>query len=142
MTNLVDYTIKLAQKEGATEVIARLIQSPDYQIRFSNSNIDIAKKWDTNLLEVFIALGRKTTQVDIQDPNEKKIEATMKRAIGFASKLPESQMFAGLEKEIKKHQMVDGLYDKNVENLYETAPELVNVAIKKISTKQHLNWLM
>ncbi len=129
MTNLVDYTIKLAQKEGATEVIARLIQSPDYQIRFSNSNIDIAKKWDTSLLEVFIALGRKTTQVDIQDPNEKKIEATMKRAIGFASKLPESQMFAGLEKEIKKHQIVDGLYDKNVENLYETAPELVNVAI-------------
>ena len=129
MTDLTDYTIKLAQKAGATEVITRLIYSPDYQIRFSNSNIDIAKKWDTSLLEVFIALGRKTTQIDIQDPNEKKIEATIKRAIGFAKKLPDSQMFAGLEKEVKKHQLVDGLYDKNVENLFETAPDMVNVAI-------------
>ncbi|MHA1126424.1 MAG: TldD/PmbA family protein [Candidatus Heimdallarchaeota archaeon] len=129
MTSLADYAVKIAQKNRATEVIARLVKSPDYQIRFSNSNIDITKKWETSLLEIFVAIGRKTTQVDIQNPNEEKIDATIKRAIGFANKLPESQMFAGLEKEVKKHQMIDNLYDKNVENLYETAPDYVNAAI-------------
>jgi len=129
MTDYAEYAVKYAQKNGVTEVIARLIQSPDYQVRFSNSNIDIAKKWETNLLEVFIAMGRKTTNVDIQNPTEKTIEEKLKQTIEFAGKLPDSQMYAGMEKEVKKYQNVDGLYDKKVEDLYETAPELVNVAI-------------
>jgi PmbA protein len=129
MTDYAEHAVKFAQKNGATEVIARLIQSPDYQIRFSNSNIDIAKKWETNILEVFIAIGKKTTNVDIQNPNEKNIEAKLKQTIAFANKLPDSQMYAGMEKEIKKYQNIDGLYDKKVENLYEKAPELVNIAI-------------
>ena len=70
--NFLDLVIDLAQKEGATEVIVKSIKSPSYQIRFSNSNIDISKKWNVNLLEVFLAIGRKTTQVDIQDPTEQK----------------------------------------------------------------------
>ena len=129
MTDLTEFAVKLAQKEGATEVIARMTQSPDYQIRFSNSNIDIAKKWDTSLLEVFVAIGKKTTQVDIQDPNETKVEATIKRAMVFANKLPESQMYVGMEKEIKKYQAIEGLYDKKIEGLFEKAPEFVNIAI-------------
>lgn len=129
MIDYAEYAVKFAQKNGATEVIARLIQSPDYQIRFSNSNIDIAKKWETNLLEVFIAIGKKTTNVDIQNPNEKNIEVKLKQTMEFANKLPDSQMYAGMEKEVKKYQNIEGLYDKKVEDLYEKAPELVNIAI-------------
>ncbi|NHJ46487.1 MAG: TldD/PmbA family protein [Asgard group archaeon] len=127
--NFLDLVIDLAQKEGASEVIVKSIKSPSYQIRFSNSNIDISKKWDVNLLEIFIALGRKTTQVDIPDPTEQKIKETVKRSIHFASKLPDSELYGGMNTDVHKYQPISGLHDKNIDNLYEKAPELVNTAI-------------
>ncbi len=127
--NFTKQTIDLALKEGATEAIAYLTISPNYQIRFSNSNIDIAKKWETSLLEVFLAVGRKITQVDIQDPTPKKIDETIKRAVAFAKKMPDSELYAGMEKEKHSYTAIPGLYDKKTDDLYEKAPEMVNLAI-------------
>ncbi|MHA1556120.1 MAG: hypothetical protein ACTSPM_04215 [Candidatus Heimdallarchaeota archaeon] len=127
--NYPEKVIKLAQKEGATEVIAKLTQNPSYQIRFSNSNIDISKKWDANVLEVFLAVGRKITQVDIQDPTEAKIEKTIPRAVSFAKKMPDSDLYAGMQQKVHSYKKIDGLYDKQIHNLFEKAPEMVNIAI-------------
>ena len=127
--NFPEKVVKLAQKEGATEVIARLTQAPSYQIRFSNSNIDISKKWDYNTLEIFLGVGRKIIQVDIQDPTAEKIEKTIPRAVSFAKKMPDSELYAGMEQKVHKYSKIEGLYDKRIENLYESAPEMVNIAI-------------
>ncbi|MHA1462360.1 MAG: TldD/PmbA family protein [Candidatus Heimdallarchaeota archaeon] len=127
--NYPEKVIKLAHKEGATEVIAKLTQNPSYQIRFSNSNIDISKKWDANVLEVFLAVGRKITQVDIQDPTEAKIEKTIPRAVSFAKKMPDSDLYAGMQQKVHSYKKIDGLYDKRTHSLFEKAPELVNIAI-------------
>jgi len=127
--NYPEKVIKLAQKEGATEAIARLTQTPSYQIRFSNSNIDISKKWDTNILEIFLAVGRKVTQVDVQDPTDAKIEKTITRAVSFAKKMPDSDLYAGMEQKTHTYKNIEGLFDKRSETLYENAPEMVNIAI-------------
>jgi len=128
-TNFTEKAITVAQKEGATEIIAKMTESPSYQIRFSNSNIDIAKKWDTSVLEVFLAVGRKITQVDILDPTEKKIVETIERSVALAKKMPDSELYAGMDKETYNYKKLADLYDKRTENLYEKAPEMVNIAI-------------
>ena len=123
------YTISLAQKQGASEVIARHVFGPEYQIRFSNSKFDISNKWDNSLLEVFLAIGRKITQIDIRDPTKDKIDTSVTRAINFAKKMPDSELYGGMEKEIKPFSQVKGLFDKRIETFYEKAPEIVNAAI-------------
>ncbi|MHA1212131.1 MAG: hypothetical protein ACTSSH_06700, partial [Candidatus Heimdallarchaeota archaeon] len=128
-TNFTEKAITVAQKEGATEIIAKMTESPSYQIRFSNSNIDIAKKWDTSVLEIFLAVGRKITQVDILDPTEKKIVEAIERSVALAKKMPDSELYAGMDKETYNYKKLAGLFDKRTENLYEKAPEMVNVAI-------------
>ncbi|MFW9922956.1 MAG: TldD/PmbA family protein [Candidatus Thorarchaeota archaeon] len=127
--NFTEKVIKLAQKGGATDAIARHTFGPEYQIRFSNSNIDISKKWDNNLLEIFIAIGKKITQVDIQDPTAEKIEKTVTRALSFAKKMPDSGLYEGIETEFKPYVKMSSLYDPLIESLYERAPDLVNTAI-------------
>ncbi len=127
--SLLNLTLSLAQKEGAKEVIVQHSFGPGYQIRFSNSAIDIAKKWDNNTLEVFLAIGRKTTQIDILDPSPTKIREAIPRTMRFLRKMPDSELYAGMEDRVLAYQQLDGLYDKRVEGLYEQAPDLVNGAI-------------
>ncbi len=129
--NFTEKALEVAQKEGATEVIARLVEGPNYQIRFSNSNIDISKQWDQSMLEVFLAIGKKVTQVDIQDPTLSKIEQVVKQATKFAKRMPDSQMYATMESKKHSYKAIDGLYDKSIESFPEKAPEMVNVAIQK-----------
>ncbi|NHJ04476.1 MAG: TldD/PmbA family protein [Candidatus Heimdallarchaeota archaeon] len=126
---LLETAIKTAQTAGATEVISRFIQGPEYQIRFSNSNIDISKKWENSFLEVFVAIGQKTTEVDIQNPSIEKIKENVSKAVNFVKLMPESELYAGMEREIQSYKKIEGLYDKNSENFYTKAPEMVNLVI-------------
>lgn len=133
MNDSADYpkeAITVAQKTGATEVIARMTKGVNYQIRFSNSNIDVSKEWDQSLLEVLIALGRKVTEVDIQDPTPAKIEKFISQAAKFAGNMPDNELYGGIATEKHTYPTTDGLFDKRTINFYEKAPELVNVAIQ------------
>lgn len=122
--------VTVAHKAGATETIALMTKAANYQIRFSNSNIDICKEWDHSLLEVFVALGRKVTEVDIQDPTQAKIEKSISQAAKFASNMPDNRLYGGIETESHTYLRIDGLFDKRITNFHEKAPELVNVAIQ------------
>ncbi|MBD3189908.1 MAG: hypothetical protein GF308_04660 [Candidatus Heimdallarchaeota archaeon] len=129
-TDLLEKVLAVAEAGGATEVIAFLTKGPEYQIRFSNSQIDISKKWANHLLEVFLANGRKVTEVDIPDPTEDQIEEAVSRATKFVQKMPENELYGGIEEATHSYSSIDGLYDKRTVDFYERAPELVNVAIQ------------
>lgn len=122
--------VAAAEKEGASEAIALLTEGVEYQIRFSNSNIDISKQWDHSLLEVLVAVGRKVTEVDIQDPTAQKIEDFVSRATKFAADMPENELYNGIETEKQAYPKIEGIFDKRIEGFYRRAPELVNVAIQ------------
>lgn len=122
--------VAIAEKEGATEAIALLTEGVDYQIRFSNSNIDISKQWDHSLLEVFVAVGRKVTEVDIQHPTAAKIRNFISRAVKFVAGMPENELYHGIETKKHTHPNIKGIFDKQIEGFYQRAPELVNAAIQ------------
>ena len=41
-------------------IIARVVQTKNSQIRFSQNNIDISKRWEELKLELFVVIGEKT----------------------------------------------------------------------------------
>ncbi len=122
--------VDVAEKEGATEAIGLLTKGISYQIRFSNSNIDVSKQWDHNLLEVFVAVGRKVTQVDIPDPTLKRIQESVSKAAHFATNMPDNRLYNGIETETHPYPTIDGIFDHKTEDFYERAPKLVNLAIE------------
>ncbi|MEA2071875.1 MAG: TldD/PmbA family protein [Asgard group archaeon] len=127
---LLKKTIDIAQKNGATETIARYTINPSYQIRFSNSNIDIYKHWESSLLEVFFAFKQKTTQVDILNPTEETVKKNIIEAAKFAKNLPDSQMYTGIYTEKSTYEQISGLYDKAITDFPQNAANYVNNAIQ------------
>lgn len=90
----VERIVRDAFEAGAEEVAARRIESRDRQVRFSRGGVDIVNSWRTVSTGVFIAIGRRTTGVEIkrgEDPKE-----VLEKAVRFCRRLPENKDFAGL----------------------------------------------
>lgn len=134
---LIKLAVSDGLKSGAKEVIADLVEKDLYQIRFSNSAIDVIKNWNTYHLDLFLSkghpfsLGRKITTLTIQDPNPKKIERRVPKEVRVLNGLPKSRFYWGMDRENHtSYPKVKGLYDKRVEDLSDRAPELVKKTIE------------
>lgn len=130
--DLLDIALKCALDNGAKEVIVKLVDSKEYQIRFSNSSIDVAKEWNRYFLDVFVSagspfgLGKKINTVTIQDPDVAKIKKRLPGEVKLLKELPRSKLFHGIDSTgHDKYPDVRGSYDNRIENLSERAPELV-----------------
>jgi len=122
--------IEIAQKKNIDEVIAQRIKGKTYQIRFSNSLIDNSKIWSNDILELFLAKGKRTTQIDIEAPTPTKIRNIITKASEFLLKLPESFLYNGMESNLHTYKKLEQIFDSKIMNFSEKAPELVNAAIQ------------
>ncbi|MBD3256271.1 MAG: hypothetical protein GF383_14330 [Candidatus Lokiarchaeota archaeon] len=127
--DLLDISVDIAKQNGAKSVIAKLINRKEHQIRFSNSQIDIIKEWNTYYLELFISRGRRINVLEIQNPYEKKIQQEIPKAVRVLKNLPKSLLFWGINKKNHSYRRMKGLYDGKILKFREEAPAHVNAAI-------------
>ncbi len=111
-------------------IIARGMISSGSQIRFSQNSIDIGKRWEELKLETFVVVegtrvGYSERSVTSEDAARKAVDDT----IAFATRLPESMFFAGVEENVHKYRDLKGAYDPRIDDFTEMAPEFVNSAI-------------
>ncbi len=134
--NLLKAAVDCALSSGAKEVIAKLVQEDEHQIRFSNSSIDVTKEWNRYYLDIFMSsghpfgIGKKINTVTIQDPSIKKITSMLPKEVRILKGLPRSKLYWGMDKTTyKDYPKVKGLYDNRIENMSQIAPELVKETI-------------
>ena len=126
---ILEKSVEIARSEGAKEVVVKLIKKKEHQIRFSNSAIDISKQWNTNLLEVFLSIGRKTSFIKIQNPSIELINEKISKAIVSLRALPKSFLYWGMDKKNYEYTSIDGLYDSGIREFSDNAPDFVNATI-------------
>ncbi len=129
-SELLKLAIKTGEAGGATEVIARMIRGKRYQIRFSNSAIDVSKEWHQDIMEVFASNNGQISVGEIQAPTPPKIETGVNQLAKFVSKLPMTPIFAGIEENAQKIEEITGLFDPKIFDFAARAPGLVNTAIQ------------
>ena len=122
---LLTKTIELTQTLGYQEALAQYEQGYEWQIRFSNSAQDIYKRWNLDNIEIFIMKDQKTTTVQVESPTLDSIENTLRNTLKFLESSPPSQMYQGMESEVKPYPQISGLFDSRSKSLHERAPELV-----------------
>ncbi|MGY5874846.1 MAG: TldD/PmbA family protein [Candidatus Thorarchaeota archaeon] len=129
IATLVDLAI--TQTEGKVDAaIARLTKSCGSQIRFSQSSIDISKRWEEKKLQLFVVLdGTKTGFSETPVASADDVRAVVDDTIEFSKHLPESVFFAGLEESVHEYEIKEGHYDEKIDSFTEKAPEIVNSAI-------------
>ncbi len=131
--DLLKKAVDIAKREGARDIIANLVNKKEYQIRFSNSMIDIIKEWNLNELELFISIGRllhRFSVFSIQNPTLDNIKEILPKKIRGLKEVPWSPLFWGMEKNQQSYSSTEGFFDSKIETFSEKAPELVNTAIQ------------
>lgn len=135
---ILTYALKTALNEGIEEIILRRNIGKNYQIRFSNSAIDISKIWNKDVLEIFLAKDQRTTQIDIETPTPKTIKKIIENTANYLNKLPKNNLYGGMETQQHSYHTIKGLFDKRISEFSEKAPEYINSAIEAgLSEKIH-----
>jgi PmbA protein len=127
--SFVDLAVNRAS-EKCESAIARGVLASVSQIRFSQNRIDIAKQWES--LEFVLFVNTEGAKIGIAErsvTSEKEVRILVDDTIGFTQALPESQFFAGIEKDTGKYEALKKRYDSGFDDFAEEAPSVVNSAI-------------
>lgn len=92
---MIDYAIKLFEENGV-EGIARCVTSRDKQVRFYNGRIEILKEWNERVMHIFMAKGKKTISMEIDNPDKRKIKYSVERGLKLLPKMADVE-FYGIE---------------------------------------------
>jgi PmbA protein len=135
LQTFVDFAVDYA--ENKTEgIVVHGIESSRSQIRFSQSAIDINKRWRELKLEIFLILkGAQIGSIEQSVSNKDEVRDAINTTLEFTIILPESQFFAGIEESVREYAPVRRVFDEKIDEFTVQAPEIVNSAIDAAVTK-------
>jgi PmbA protein len=126
----VDLAVDYGQKLNVDLIIARGFACIDNQIRFSQNKIDISKEWHSNLLELLIVMEKNHVVIgEVSPTSDDQLRDRIKAMLDFAKKVTPSPFYQGAEEKIGKYPSLEGLYDSNIKNYKEKAPQSINSCI-------------
>jgi PmbA protein len=130
LKTLVDYAIEYGSKK-TDSIIARVTNSKNTQIRFSQNKIDISKRWEELRVELFVVQGEKTGTTIRPVSSSEDIKKTIDDTIKFTNYLPDSMFFAGLEDSTHSYPQVGQRFDSKIDDFAEKSPEVINSVINE-----------
>ncbi|NHJ23866.1 MAG: TldD/PmbA family protein [Candidatus Lokiarchaeota archaeon] len=109
----------------------------EHQIRFSNSQIDINKRWDEVKLDLFLSRKRRTLEITINDLSDTNIEQTLTHCDKLLNILKINTNFKKLPEGPFRYdsEIQNNIYDPKVTKLDEQAVDIVQEATD-LSLKQ------
>lgn len=128
LKTLADYAIDYGSKK-TDAIIARVIQTKNSQIRFSQNNIDISKRWETLKIELFVVDGEKTGTTDQSITSQVDVKRVVDDTVAFTKLLPDSMFYAGLEDKAHSYSELKGQYDAKIDSFAEKTPGVINSVI-------------
>jgi PmbA protein len=130
MLDISKSVVKKAQKLGAEDVVAQTIHSQNEQIRFSQNEIDIAKRWNNTSVGVFLSYKRRVVASEIK--NLDKVDETLESLLRFARASRENPDYGGIAR--GKFKYARTAYDKKIaalSNPHKYVFEAVDAALKQ-----------
>lgn len=128
--NLLQVAIDIAKSSGAKDVIAKMTLGKEYQIRFSNSAIDLSTQWNRDVLELFLSIGRRVDVISIPNPTESILKQDIPKAVEKLRSASRTLLYWGMYRKRAESKPLESIYDSKIEDFYEKSPELVNTAIQ------------
>ncbi|MBN2230018.1 MAG: TldD/PmbA family protein [Candidatus Thorarchaeota archaeon] len=129
LKTLVDEAIDYG-KTKTDVIIARVNAAQDSQIRFSQSSIDISKRWNSLQLELFVLVkGKKTGSTVRPVSSVSDVKKAVDDVVTFSEILPDSMFFAGVEDKVQSYPELNGQYDSKIDDFTESSPEVINSVV-------------
>ncbi|HHH78108.1 MAG TPA: TldD/PmbA family protein [Thermoplasmatales archaeon] len=93
---MIHYAVETAEKAGMEDVVARLTERDEKQIKFYRSEIGVIKEWNTSTLELFMARGKKIVSMSIENPDNNKIKKAIERGDGIVRLMAPKEGYGGI----------------------------------------------
>jgi PmbA protein len=121
--------IKLAKKEGATDVAARIEELEWYMLRFSNNSLTVTKSLLENELSIFVCINGKKASCSIMNLSKEAIKEATVKTVKLAKSSMESDLYAPLPKgPFKYDKKFRKIGDDDID--IKKLPEIVKVSIE------------
>lgn len=88
--------IRLAKREGATDVVARVEELEWYMLRFSNNSLTVTKSLLEKELHLFVCVNGKKASCSIMNLSEEAIKEATIKTVKLAKSSRESDLYAPL----------------------------------------------
>ncbi|MHA1699689.1 MAG: TldD/PmbA family protein [Promethearchaeota archaeon] len=116
---------------GCSEVAISIQDVVRHQLRVYNSEIELFKEWNTRTLDVFVSIEGRIGCTTIQNPTINNIEKPLKDFVAFTKGLKPTNLWRGMQDEIRDPTKVRDIYDKRIKDLPDKAPELIRAALEE-----------
>lgn len=128
--NIIDEASRLvrdALNVGFDEAAVEVIETVESQIRFSNNSIDIAKRWISRRINVFVAKDGRMAVSTFEDA--KVAQRSLGKLRSYITLLPIHKNYTRLPKGPFRYERIDGIYDPKIAELSDKAVDMVNSTI-------------
>ncbi len=126
---LVDAAVDYGRKKADT-VIARCTNHSGSQIRFSQSSVDVASRWEELNMDLLIVLeGQKVGITSVPVVTTDDVRRVVDDTIVFTKRLPASQFFQGVEDKVTKYTTLKERVDPHFEEFTTQSSEVVTSVI-------------
>ena len=90
------HIVKFGLGQGATDVVANLIEYDRTMIRFSNNEITVSKSYRETIVNIFLMIEKQRAGSTIPLAPRRTLESRVKRLIGMAKTTPPADVYAPL----------------------------------------------
>ena len=144
MDELAKYIVKRAQKLGADDVVATVVDNTVRQVRFANNDITLNTTWDTINVEVFLSYKKRLISSSLNNPSQsetfssvsinknitkEKVDQFLKRMLKMAKMMKPKTDYYGIADGKFNYGRFKDFYDKRIVNINEKNVDFVKDAI-------------
>ena len=115
------------------DFVIEIVRSDDHQLKFTNSQPTIEKRWREESLTLFLAKGKRVVLLSTNDLREKQLNWFVKRALSTLNKAKEKKDYHG----IASDRLAKGKYEKKDKSLeFFDASEVVATALNEVRAEE------
>ena len=132
--NIPEYTVRKAQKLGASHVVVSAGRTDSQQVKFVNNEIAITKNWQSEDAGVFLAYDKRIVTSNIKTFTKQEVDKTLARLIKLAKLIQPKEDFHGIAQGSSRYKRIPGLYDRKLVNYtksIDVVQSAINAALKR-----------
>jgi PmbA protein len=93
---MIQHAIRIACRAGMDDVIARLEEHRDAQIKFHNNDISVIKDWHSRRLSLFMAADKKIFHLTLENPDREAVSRAITHAGDIIPLLTSKKRYHGI----------------------------------------------
>ncbi|MBI2141254.1 TldD/PmbA family protein [Candidatus Woesearchaeota archaeon] len=123
------YLVSRLKKKGADDVVVSASREEAAQLKFSNSLISTTQSWQSDKLNIFVAIDKKLVGTSIRDMSKPAADDAVTKLLKFAAAAAPNREYMGIAEGPFRYSGIPETYDKAIAGLGETAVDILSGAI-------------